>query len=59
MTDQNETNIININQSTNPIQNETMNNFVPGQNYDNGATNTLEDKHFKYVEDLEIKKIKS
>ena len=29
MTDQNETNIININQSTNPLQNETMNNFVP------------------------------
>ena len=53
MTDQNETNIININQNTNPIQNETMNNFVPGQNYDNGATNTLEDKPFKYVEDLD------
>jgi hypothetical protein len=53
MTDQNETNIININQSTNPLQNETMNNFVPKQNYENNVTNTLEEKPFKYVEDLE------
>ena len=53
MTDQNETNIININQSTNPLQNETMNNFVLKQNYGNNVTNTLEDKPFKYVEDLE------
>ena len=53
MTDQNETNIININQSTNPLQNETMNNFVPEQNYGNNVTNKLEDKAFQYVEDLE------
>ena len=53
MTDQNETNIININQSTNPLQNETMNNFVLKQNYGNNVTNTLEDKPFKYVDDLE------
>ena len=53
MTDKNETNIININQSTNPLQNETMNNFVLKQNYGNNVTNTLEDKPFKYVDDLE------
>ena len=53
MTDQNETNINNINQSTNPLQNETMNNFVLKQNYGNNVTNTLEDKPFKYVDDLE------
>ena len=44
MIDQNGINNIkvdpNATQSTNPLQNETMNNFVPPQNYENGVVNT-------------------
>ena len=53
MTDQNETNITQINQSTNPYQNETNNNFNVDSNFGNGITNTLENKNFNDMEDLE------